>query len=70
MLLLAVPAWADLTVASWNVRVFSTGSRNDIEIGLIAERLEQFDLIALQEVKDEEVVERTVGALASRGQSY
>lgn len=70
MLLLAVPAWADLTVASWNVRVFSTGSRNDIEIGLIAERLEQFDLIALQEVKDEEVVERTVVILARRGQSY
>lgn len=70
LLLLAIPAWADLTIASWNVRVFSTGSRNDIELGLIAERLEQFDLVALQEVRDEEVVERTVAIMERRGHSY
>lgn len=70
VLFLAIPAWADLTIASWNVRVFSTGSRNDVELRLIAERLEQFDLITLQEVRDEEVVERTIAVLAGRGHNY
>jgi len=49
---------ADLTLASWNVRIFSTGWRDDTELALIADRLEPYDLVAIQELRDEEVVDR------------
>ena len=52
---LSSSAWAaDITVASFNIRIYSTGSRDDTELGLIADRLQQFDLIAIQELRDEE----------------
>lgn len=67
----AVPSWAKkITVASFTIRIYSTGSRDDNELGLIADRLQQFDLIAIQEVRDEEVVHRTLGILAQRGLAY
>mgnify|MGYP002035361279 CR=1 FL=1 len=67
----AAPSWAsEITVASFNVRIFSTGSRDDSELALIADRLQQFDLIAIQELRDEEVVRRTLDMLAARGLEY
>ena len=45
-----------IRLASFNIRIYSTGSRDDTELGLIADRLQQFDLIAIQELRDEEVV--------------
>ena len=45
----------DLILASWNIRIFSTGSRTDEELALIADRLEPYDLVAIQELRDEEV---------------
>ena len=67
----AVPSWAtEITVASFNIRIFSTGSRDDSELALIADRLQQFDLIAIQELRDEEVVRRTLDILAERGLEY
>ena len=63
--------WADdFTLASFNIRIFSTGSRDDAELALIADRLQPFDLIAIQEVRDEEVVHRTLAILAGRGFPY
>jgi endonuclease/exonuclease/phosphatase family metal-dependent hydrolase len=59
-----------IRLASWNIRIYSTGSRDDSELALIADRLQQFDLIAIQEVRDEEVVRRTLDILKSRGQAY
>jgi hypothetical protein len=59
-----------IRVASFNIRIFSTGSRDDTELGLIADRLQQFDLIAIQAVRDEDIVERTLQILASRGHVY
>ena len=47
---------ADLTLATFNIRIFSTGSRDDTELALIADRLELFDLVAVQELRDAEVV--------------
>jgi hypothetical protein len=50
----------ELTIASFNIRIFSDGSRDDAELELIADRLQQFDLIAIQELRDEGVVRRTL----------
>ena len=38
-----------IRLASFNIRIYSTGSRDDTELGLIADRLQQFDLVAIQE---------------------
>ena len=70
VLLLASVCYADLTIASFNIRIYSTGSRTDAELELIADRLQQFDLIAVQEVRDEEVVARTLDILSRRGDPY
>ena len=59
-----------ISVASWNIRIFSTGSRDDAELELICDRLQQFDLIAIQEVRDREVVNRTLALLGQRGAAY
>ena len=60
----------DLLLASWNIRIYSTGSRDDTELELIADRLQQYDLIAVQEVRDADVVERTLAILEGRGHVY
>ena len=65
------PTWAeDLLLASFNLRISSTGSRTDAELEQIADRLQQFDLVAIQEVRDPAVVDRTLAILQGRGQSY
>ena len=71
LLLLSSWAWSDsLTLASFNIRIFSTGSRDDAELALIADRLQLFDLIAIQELRDEEVIDRTLQILADRGHAF
>ena len=64
------PEPQELKIASWNVRIFSTGSRDDAELALIADRLEPYDLVAIQELRDEEVVDRTLQLLADRGHRF
>ena len=59
-----------VTIASWNVRIYSTGSRDDAELELICDRLEQFDLVAVQELRDQEVIDRTLAILQGRGQDF
>ena len=59
-----------IRLASFNIRIYSTGSRDDTELGLIADRLQQFDLVAIQELRDEEVVQRTLSILEARGHVY
>jgi endonuclease/exonuclease/phosphatase (EEP) superfamily protein YafD len=59
-----------IRLASFNIRIYSTGSRDDTELGLIADRLQQFDLVAIQELWDEEVVQRTLSILEARGHVY
>jgi len=51
------------------------GTLSGLQIGgavivLIADRLQRFDLIAIQEVRDTEVVNRVLSVLAERGQDY
>jgi len=61
---------ADLTPASFNIRIYSTASRTEAELEQIADRLQQFDLIAVQEVRDQAVVARTLAILQARGHSF
>ena len=59
-----------LALAAFIIRIFSTGSRDDTELPLIADRLQRYDLIAIQEVRDTEVVDRVLLILAGRGLDY
>lgn len=60
----------EITLASFNIRNLSTVSRDDRELGLIADRLQPFDLIAIQEVLDEQVIARLLAILNARGHAY
>ncbi len=44
--------------------------RDDAEFTPIADRLEPYDLVAIQELRDEEVIQRTLRLLADRGHSF
>lgn len=48
-----------LKLGSFNIRVFSNNSRSDAELGLISQILAKFDIIAIQELRDEQVLQRT-----------
>jgi len=53
-----------LTLATWNVRILSDGSRTDQELIQIAEIMARYDFIAVQEVRDTEVLDRLMAMLA------
>ena len=59
-----------IKIASFNIRVFSSNSRDDEELGYIVDVLEKYDVIAVQELRDEEALERTVAMLGNRGKEY
>ena len=60
-----VPQEADneISIATFNVRIFSTNSRNDEELYQICNILKKFDFIALQEVRNNEIIDRAVAML-------
>jgi len=64
------PPAEHLTLASFNIRIFSNTSRDDVELATIADILQKYDLIAIQELRDEEVLKRTVVLLQQRGLGY
>jgi len=59
-----------IKLASWNIRVFSNKERDDIELRRICQNLIKYDFIALLEVKDEQILQRTQNMLANMGRSY
>ena len=59
-----------ITIASFNIRIFSDKSRDDEEIDYIADILANYDIIAIQELRDKEVLQRTVNLLKERGKEY
>lgn len=70
-LLSSVCAADTITLATWNIRIFSTGSRDDRELQAICGILHNYDFIAIQELRDTEVLDRTVDMLASEsGRTY
>ena len=54
-------------LASWNIRIFSDGSRDDTEIRYIAQTLADYDFIAIVELRDEAVLRRTEKLLEEMG---
>lgn len=64
------PVLQTVTVASFNIRIFSNTSRNDQELGYIADILDDYDIIAIQELRDEKVLQRTISILNNRGREY
>lgn len=65
-----IAAKSRLKLASFNIRVFSNNSRRDEELNRIADILKQYDIIAIQELRDELVLQRTVDMLKSKGIDY
>ena len=59
-----------LRLASWNIRYFSNGSRDDIELKHIANILINYDFIAVIEIRDEIVLERVKVLLDQMGRVY
>ncbi len=57
-------------LAAWNVRLFSDKSRDSAEVKRIAEVLIDYDVVALVELRDEQVLKRTVRQLEAMGRGY
>ena len=55
-----------ISIATFNIRIFSNNSRDDEELLQICNILKEFDFIAIQEVRDTEVLDRTVLMLKNR----
>jgi len=52
-----------LHFASWNVRILSDSSRNHEELSYIAAVMEQYEFIAVQELRDTDVLDRLMDML-------
>ena len=55
-----------ISIATFNIRIFSNNSRDDEELLQICNILKELDFIALQEARDTEVLDRTVLMLKNR----
>lgn len=60
-------AAAELAVAFWNIRDFSSASRTQDELRAIARVVHPFDCVAISELNDEQVLRRLAGELAALG---
>ncbi len=61
---------SELKLAAWNIRIMSNNSRTDAELMAIAEILVDYDFIAIVELRDEAVLERTQRILSQMGAAY
>ena len=55
-----------ISIATFNIRIFSNNSRNDKELYQICNLLKEFDFIAIQEVRDTVILDRTVSMLKNQ----
>jgi len=55
-----------ISIATFNIRIFSDNSQDDEELLQICNILKEFDFIAIQEARDTEVLDRTVLVLKNR----
>ena len=60
----------ELRLAAWNIRIMSDKSRTDTELKQIAKTLADYDFIAIVELRDEAVLQRTQQILAQMGKAY
>ena len=49
---------AEIALASWNIRILSDNSRDDAELEQIASIITRYDILAIQELRDEKVLQR------------
>ena len=61
---------SELKLAAWNIRIMSNKSRTDAELKAIARILADYDFIAIVELRDEIVLERTQKILMQMGKAY
>ena len=61
---------SELKLAAWNIRIMSNKSRTDAELKAIARILSDYDFIAIVELRDEIVLERTQKILMQMGKAY
>jgi len=47
---------SEITIASWNIRILSDNSRSDSELKEIASIIKRYDIVAVQEVRDTDVL--------------
>lgn len=59
-----------LKLAAWNIRIMSNKSRTDAELRAIARTLADYDFIAIVELRDEVVLQRTQRILLQMGKAY
>ena len=64
------PDVSTVRMAGWNIRIYSDGSRDDNELQWIANVLIDYDFIAIVELRDERVLERTEKILIGMGRDY
>jgi hypothetical protein len=55
-----------ISIATFNIRIFSNNSRDDEELLQICNLLKEFDFIAIQEVRDTQILDRTVSMLKNQ----
>ena len=55
-----------ISIATFNIRIFSDNSRDDQELYQICNLLKEFDFIAIQEVRDTVILDRTVKMLKNQ----
>jgi len=66
----AVTPGGELTICTFNIRIFSNKSRTDEDLRYIAGILKKYDLVAIEELRDETVLRRTVAELKVQGFDY
>jgi endonuclease/exonuclease/phosphatase family metal-dependent hydrolase len=59
-----------IRLASWNIRVFSNDSRDDTELRQICRTIMDYDFVAVIELRDEAVLQRTEAMLKTMGKDY
>ena len=59
-----------LKIATFNIRIFSNKSRSETELNYTAEILKKYDVVAIQELRDEQVLRRTIYVLKKKGYEY
>ena len=55
-----------ISIATFNIRIFSNNSRNDKELYKICEIIKDFNFLAIQEVRDAKILDRTVSMLKNQ----
>ena len=55
-----------VSIATFNIRIFSNNSRDESELYQICNLLKEFDFIAIQEVRDTVILDRTVKMLKNQ----